>query len=216
MKRLSIIFLISAMSIIYADAQFYVGGGFSFNHTGGNTEFNGTTTDKDKINSFSLSPIVGYIYTEKIYFGIVANLSISSMEEQTQPDVTKTTSSSIGAYPFIRYYALNVNKFSAFIQGQAGISIANSKEKVGGTTTDGPSSNTLSLSAFPGLAYDLNENVQLYTNIGLLNFGISRIATKQEIAGETEYDRDIIFGFGVNMNNIVTVGNITVGAIYKF
>jgi len=216
MKKLFYVLTFAFVSTLALNAQYFIGGGFSFNTSGGNTEYQDATTDKTKTSSFNFYPMGGYILSDDIYIGVALNLGTSKSTTPTTPDETVTSSMSFGLTPFARYYALRFNKFAIFGQGQLGLSFSSSKTKVGGTTTDGPKTTTIGLNIFPGLSYDASEKIQLYTSINVLNFGFNYSVEKEEIGDDTMYDRTTSFGFGANLNNIVTLGNITVGAIYKF
>ena len=69
---------------------------------------------------------------------------------------------------------------------------------------------------FPGIAYNINEKIELEAKINGVHFGINRNVSKQDVAGNEVKDISTNFGFGADMDDIVTSGNITVGAIIKF
>ena len=214
MKKLFYLLAITLVTTSAMNAQFFAGGGFSLSTSGGSTDNAGTTTDKTKTTSFSFSPMGGYIVSEKIYAGAYLNLGIGT-SKTTAPE-TKTTTTSFGLTPFVRYYALQMNKFSIFGQAQLGFSLSKQKNEAGGTTTDGPKTSSIGFSIFPGLAYDINDKVQLYAAINGFNFGFNHTVVKQDIAGNEYVDKTNTFGMGVNLGNLATSGNLTIGMIYKF
>jgi hypothetical protein len=92
------------------------------------------------------------------------------------------------------------------------LAFSNSSIKTGGSTTDGPKTTKLYLSVYPGLSYDINAKLSLQTTINILSFGYSYITTKSG----TYTDNTSSFNAGAGLSNIVSVGAITIGAIYKF
>ena len=123
-----------------------------------------------------------------------------------------TKSSSLGGSLFLRYYAIKWNKFSVFGQGDIGLTFSNSSTKTGGSTTNGPKATNVRLIFLPGLSYDINDKLSLETSLNLLSFNYTYITTK----ADTYTDNNSSFNIGAGLSNIVSIGAITVGAIYKF
>jgi len=195
---------------INLDAQYFVGGNFSLSTINSKTD-NGVTTNKSTDYTFSLYPSVGKFLSEKVALGLSLNISFSGGTSGPNPE-TKFKSSTIGASPFIRYYAIRWNKFSVFGQGNLGFAFSNSSETTDGTKSDGPKDSRYYFSVYPGLSYDIGEKLQLQTSINILSFGYSYVITKD---GSTE-SRSSGFNMGAGLSNIVSVGTITIGAILKF
>ena len=211
--KTSRIILIVLFSFFYVSlsAQFFVGGNFGLNTSGGSTDNGTIKTDKPSTISFNFSPRVGEFLYEKLAAGVALNFSLSRTKT---PGATETIdkSSTIGLSPFLRYYAIKLDKFSVFGQGNIGFSYSRSTTKVGGTLTNGPITTNLYLNVVPGLAYDLSDKFSLETSINVLNFGYYQTTSKNGSAK----DKTSSFGMGAGLDNIVTVGNISIGAIYKF
>jgi long-subunit fatty acid transport protein len=144
-------------------------------------------------------------------YGIAFNFNAGRTESGGTP-MTVNTSSTFGVAPFLRYYAVRFNKFSVFGQGNAGFSIGSSKSKTGDVSVDGPKTTMIFLNILPALSYDVSDRFSLEAGINILNFGISFTSVEN---GDTT-DKTTNFGFGAGLNNIVKLGDITVGAIYKF
>ena len=207
------IILIALFSVFYvcSNAQVFVGGTFGFNTSGGSIRNGNTTTDKMSAYGFNLMPLAGKFLNEKFAAGIGLNISLTGSTNPGNPEIV-SRSSSFGFVPFVRYYAITFNKFSVYGQGNVGFSISGSSTKVGGTSADGPRTNTLSLNVFPGLSYDLNEKLSLETSLSFFNLGYYySTATSAAIN-----DRTSSFNIGGGLGNLFTIGNIKVGAIYKF
>lgn len=215
MKKIAYLVLLLFLSSSLAKSQVFVGGSFGLSTTGGSTEAAGTATDKDRMTSFSFRPKAGIVASEDILAGAEVYIGISRVTAAGDiEDVDITTS--LGFQPFGRYYAFRLNKFSLFGQAEIGLGFSKSKNIYDGETTDGPKASTFGFSVFPGIAYDLTEKFQLEAYINGFNFGVSYRVEKEEIGGEEYIDKTTNFGFGASMDNIVTSGNIVIGAIYKF
>ncbi len=192
------------------DAQYFVGGSFSLNTTGNKFD-NGVATSKSSNYSFNFSPGVGKFLSDNVAAGIYLNLDLSGSTTGTSPEV-KSTTSTLGASPFVRYYALRWNKFSVFGQGNLGFSVSNSSVKANGIKSDGPKDTRFYFSVYPGLSYDIGDKLQLMTSINILSLGFSYNIDKN---GTTE-TKTSGFNAGAGLSNIVSVGSISIGAIYKF
>ena len=193
------------------NAQVFLGGNFGLNISGGNIDNGTITTDKPSTVSFNISPMVGKFLSEKVAVGALVDFTYSQTNNNGTPEVINSNSS-IGITPFLRYYALRMDKFSVFGQGNVGFSYSGSMSKVNGTSTDGPKTTALSLTVMPGLAYDLTSKLSLETNLNFLNFGLNYSVAKSGV----DKNRTASFGVGAGLSNIVTVGTISIGAIYKF
>lgn len=193
------------------NAQVFLGGNFGLNTSGGSIDNGTITTDKPSSVSFNISPMVGKFLSEKVAIGALIDFSLSRTNNNGTPEIINS-SSSIGITPFLRYYAIKMDKFSIFGQGNVGFSYSGSTSKVDGTSTDGPKTTAFSLTVMPGLAYDVSSKLSLETNINILNFGVNYSVVKSG----TDKNRTASFGVGAGLSNIVTVGTISIGAIYKF
>jgi hypothetical protein len=188
-----------------------VGGNFSLYTTGGSTSYGSTTTDKTSTFNLSLSPKVGKFLSEKVAAGVALNINFY---QEKIPGLTETITktSTLGLSPFLRYYAVKLNKFSIFVQDKIGLSFSSSNTKVGSTSTDGPKTTAIYMTIVPGLAYDLSDKFSLETTLNFLSAGYNYTSVK---SGSNK-DKTTTFNLGAGLDNIVTVGSITVGAIYKF
>jgi len=192
------------------NAQIFIEGGVGFTGSSQKTD-DGISTTKDTDNSFSIRPAVGKFISDKVAIGMALDITYAFRTSSPAPE-SKETFTSIGASPFVRYYAITWNKFSLFGQGDLGFSFSKSKDTVDGTTTDGPDGNTYYLRVTPGLSYDISERLQLQTSINILSLGYYYIKSDN---GTTVTTRSTV-AFGAGLDDIFTLGNITVGAIYKF
>lgn len=215
MKKLFNAFLFLVFISVSANAQWFVGGGFSFSNTGGSTKTGGNSVDKVTTSNLSFKPKVGYFFNEKFAFG---GQLILSTNKVTTPGIVEQvqTTSMFGIAPFARYYAFKFNKFSLFGEAELDLVFGNSKTKQGSNTTDDSKLTNFGLYITPGISYALSEKFELETNINLFSFGYSLSTEKYDAGNSTVTDKTSRFGIGAGMDNIVTVGNITIGAIFKF
>jgi opacity protein-like surface antigen len=193
------------------NAQVFVGGNFGINLSGGKHDNGTTVTDRPSNLGINLSPRIGTFLSEKVAAGISLSLGYSRHEDNIDGENIGTTST-FGVSPFMRYYAIQAGKFSVFGQGSLGFYYSSEKSKIAGTTNEGPKSTQLSLDFFPGVAYDLTEKISLETSISLLNMGLTLQTTKEGNNKTTGTN----FNLGGGLNNLASIGNITIGAIYKF
>lgn len=216
MKR-TIVFLVSVfmLSLVSGKAQLFVGGNLSLSHQGGSYEVGSTSTDKTKTTSFGFYPKAGYFLSDQFAVGAQLGIALSNSKTPGTPE-TVNSSSTIGLTPFVRYYVLQMDKFSIFGQGHLGLSLGSQKTKSGNTTTKGPKTTTVSLGIFPGVAYDVSDNLSLEIQINALNLGYSLQTVKNDNTDPKTKDVTSSFNFGAGLNNIVNTGSISVGAIYRF
>ncbi len=214
MKKLVYLLFLLLLAGTTVQAQYFIGGNFSLNSTGGSIKSGETTTDKETSTSFTLSPQLGYFLSEDLAVGL--GIGINSTREKSPGDpevINKSTGFSI--QPFARYYVLDMNKFSLFGEGQLSYSASSSKVESGGTTTEGPSTSTVGISVSPGISYNLNEKVALEAFINGFNLSYTHTTEKTDVGEREVKDRTSSFNLGGNMDNILTSGAVTVGVIVK-
>ncbi len=198
------------LSGISLKAQFFVDGSIRFSTSGYQ---NNETTPAHKNSSYSLDlkPGAGKFLSDKLAVGVDLDISLSGNKTNINNE-TETRTSGIGVTPFLRYYAFRWNKFSVFGQGYLGLDFSGTRVDSGGTITKGPKNTRISLGVFPGLAYDLTDNLSLQTSLNILNLGFSYVITKE---GSTKTN-SANFNIGAGISNIIALNAITIGAIYKF
>lgn len=204
--------LISLLSIICIsiNAQVFLGGGIRFNTA--NSEHSGSlSTEKTSNYSLGLSPSAGKFLSDKLTLGLALDFSLSGNKREDNTE-TISKSSGIGISPFLRYYALKWNKFSVYGQGNIGIRFSRSSVKIAGNTINEPKNTSAYLSIYPGLSYDISDKLSLETSLNILSFGYNYTITKDGSSQEKVSS----FNFGAGLGNIVSVGAITIGAIFKF
>ena len=212
MKRIVYLVFFLLIAGATAHAQYFAGGSFNLSSTGGSIKSGDTSTDKETSTSFKLSPKGGYFLSEDFALGLGIGINTSRERTPGNPEVIDK-STGFSFQPFARYYVLHMNKFSLFGEGQLSYSASTSKVESGGTTTEGPTTNSYGISVFPGVSYDLNEKVAFEAFINGFNMGYTHTTEKTEAGGTEIKDRTSRFNLGANMDNILTTGAITVGVI---
>jgi outer membrane protein len=209
-NRILIVILFSLISISL-NAQVFVGGNVRFNTSGHKSDNGASTTSKGSGYNLDIMPNAGKFLSEKLAIGIALNLSLSG---NTSGVTTETIlkSSSIGVTPFLRYYGLKWNKLSLYGQASTGFSLSNSTSKTGGVSNDGPKTTRLFIFFDPGISYDVSEKLALEASLNFLSLGYNYNISK---SGNST-DNSSSFNIGGGLDNLATLGTLTIGAIYKF
>lgn len=201
------------MTLIYveAGAQAFISGHIGFSTQGGKEKNGSVTVDQPSTTSFNFSPAIGYDIDEKISVGLAVS---SSMTKNVTPGQTEIIqkSKAFGFAPFLRYYALRLDRFSVFGEASLGFSSSSSLTKGGGVTVDGPKTSTFAAGVVPGVEFRINDQFALQTAINVLSFQFAR---HSETDGN-EKDISTIFNFGAGLDNVASTNAIHIGAIYRF
>ena len=115
MKKALLTFGFVLFACVAANSQFFVGGSFGFSSDGGSITTGSSSVDKNKKTSFDFSPKAGFVLNENFYVG--AQLLFNTNKNEAA-DGNYSKGSSFGFSPFARYYALRMNKFSVYGQGE--------------------------------------------------------------------------------------------------
>jgi opacity protein-like surface antigen len=214
---LSIVFLV-IIAPCFINAQFFTGGNIGLSTTGGTQDYGNGSQDKTSYLSLDFGPMAGYFLSDKMAAG--ARIIVSLDKITTPPtspggDEMVNTETTMGIVPFMRYYAVQADKFSLFGQAQGSITMGKEKTKTGSTEADGPKTTSIGINIFPGVAFDVSDRIALEAHINLFSFGFNLITEKLETEFNTTKETTRNFNFGVNTDNIATSGAITIGAIVK-
>ncbi|MFO7657487.1 MAG: outer membrane beta-barrel protein [Bacteroidales bacterium] len=218
MKKLIFLsILLVGMTSFCLNAQLFVGGNIGLNTSGGKTDNDGEVDKGTKTLGVDINPMFGYYLNENMAAGFKL---ILSMDRTVTPpyfedgDETIYTVSSFGLAPFLRYHFIRFGKFSVFGQGQLSVVFGSGKTKIGDNTNEDPKVTSIGISVFPGLSFDISDNFSLETSLNAFGLGYSISQTNNE---NTNIKTTNSSGYlGLNLDNIKTLGSITVGAIYRF
>lgn len=176
-----------------ASAQVYIGGSLSMASDRQDKMENEKTTCS---SSLSFDPEVGYLYKDNWAFG--GRLSIAYINSDTYLGDSVDSSikrSSFSLVPYAAYKALTFGNFSVWTEGS--LRIVPSQKY-----TDG----VIGISIAPVLSYELGEHFILRTGLNFAGLSLAR-----------NFDRGITtFRLFAGGEGILKVGDITIGAVYRF
>lgn len=218
--RLTIIALFAFVTM--ANAQFYVGGSFGINSNTNSSKSGSVKVKGPSSFSFGLAPELGIFLSEDLAVGGRIGFQIATNKTRGEGGERGTKSINFGITPYANYYLLHVGKLSIFAEANLPIGFGSSSLSALGTTTDGPSTFNFGINLLPGLAYKVNDNILLRTRINFLNVGFNLHRESTTFSNPLDNSTrksskiDTSFKFGANMDNIATLGAISIGAIFIF
>jgi len=169
-----------------ANAQLYLGGSTSFDFK--NTSYDGGG-DSDSNLKMVVLPDIGYFLNSRFSLGAELGFSIQT---SSGSDAT----ASLHFTPYARYAIFQTEKFQ--ILGKASVNT----EFSDGYTYFG-------LHIDPVFAYQVTDHIILQANLKFLNF-------RSYYESNKDYNSSVALKFGVDANNLVNIGGLTFGFIYKF
>jgi len=213
MKKIFCILILGCLITTAGHAQYFVGGSVSL-HTSSNKTGDLKTTS----SGFGLSPSLGYYFNKQFAFGLAVSLSGSYSNNNRNFDgSSKTATTSWAITPFARHSLVEFWKFSIWAEGSLSLGTTSSKITHSASAAIPPDRYTTLHASFnltPILSYALSNKINLEAGLKFLNLGYS-------VSREKHKETDIVstsssFGLGADSNNILNVGNLTIGAVYKF
>ena len=216
MKKLFFAFTFLAVSLI-ANAQFFVAGSVSANHTSGETRYKTpfTTVDLAPVKSgFSVTPAFGYMIPGKSYgFGLGLGYAYASEKDNDWTDSNgdvivesykKNYSNTFDFGPFFRYAYARFDKITLYVDAKMPISISQANTKIGDVVNEG--NNTLAIGGrlIPGLTYKFNNHILFTTEIGLLSINYNHTKTTSADGNVTVKTND--FKLGANTRQVASFG----------
>ena len=123
----------------------------------------------------------------------------------------------IGFDPFARLDVVKFGKFALYGEAGPSISFKITKDKATGSPTIQNNLTQIGIYLFPGLSYNVNDHLILQTNLNFLSLNYSYSIYKSNVgAGNEQKITSSNSHLGINTNNIANLGDITIGAIFKF
>ena len=122
-------------------------------------------------------------------------------------------SSTMGVTPFARYKFAEFNKFGIVAEAGLPVYLTLSKND-NGNTTQKDKQTSISLYVTPLLTYSLNDHFQLECGLNFLSLNAYHSVIKARDDRDYKNTQNSV-RFGANTNDVVNVGNITIGFIYK-
>jgi hypothetical protein len=201
MKK-TILMMMLLSGVCSVNAQYYIGGSI------GISDYSTKWADGDEntVLSFSVAPELGYSLTDKLDIGIALNFSTLKRTNMTVDAEGNSIDIKVNSFqfaPYIRYSLLTFNKFAVLgkVQAFAGYE----KQKYTTEMTD----MNWGANIYPILTYNLTDKFVLLSNLNFFSIGFSQNKRK-DVATSTG------FSFSADSNNLLNVGDITIGFAYKF
>jgi len=228
-KILSTTALISFAMI--CQAQWFVGGNIGGNRNSEEQASGRNNSVRTIYSEFSFAPTFGY-QANRLAFGTTLNFQQHTTKSQRWSgsiwiDNTdlKTKFPFWGIQPFVRYTFVEFGKFSVY--ANLGMHFLKGKNERPHTYSGGwgwppitvmEPYNVISfgINMTPTLSYNLSEKISLETSLNFMNFGLNIMRSTYDDKHRDEKITERNFGIGVNSGNVVDVGAISIGFIYKF
>ncbi len=172
----------------FADAQVFIAGGLGVNYV--KDPISSTVSGATKGTSFSISPTIGHMFTEKSGVGISFSFDyVNYAVYMGEADV-----SLFNIAPFFRQVFASVKDFSFYIDTKFSLLFGTQKS----TGNDDQDIFGYGIGIIPGMSYRLADHFALFTGINILSFGYEQIKV-----GE---DTKTTIGFGINQTTPVNLG----------
>ena len=186
MKKYFIIVCLIFVGMV-ANAQFYLGGSIGLDVR--NTQY----SDANDVTNVKMNvlPEFGFYLSDRFDIGFETGFAAD------YSSVTEKTDITFYFVPYARYSFFSTGNFEVI--GKMSIDNDFKDERT-----------YLGLHLTPILAYNLTDHVTLQAGLNFLNF-----RTYYDKSGRSDVS-NFGFGFGVDANNVATLGAIKVGFIYKF
>lgn len=220
MKKIFITIALALVTATVCNAQFFVGANLGVSSHSAKNEIDGGETVKSP-SSFGLNiaPKFGYYFNPKFAVGLSGSFGMIDSTIYTSPTKTTDKYYTWSVSPFVRYAFLQFGKFSLLAETNVYVAGSSSKYKAE-LSVDGPSSIGYGVNVAPILSFDISKKFSLETKLNFLklSYSYSKTKTPAEISstGTEQNYKQSGFDFGANTNDILNVGDVTIGAIYKF
>ncbi len=219
MKKVLISVIAMITFALTANAQVFLGGQLGLSTSGGSNEWsNGSTkitTDDLKTTTFTFAPQVGFFLSDNFAVGGYLNFALAKQDNAAIYGYDDASQTTIGLTPFARYYFINSGKLKVAAEGQLGFSYTHRTENSGNVVVSEPKTTTLEFNVRPVAAYSITENIDLEAGLNVFSFGFSHQSVKEESGNITSTDKSNRFNLAGNSNNLLSVGGLTIGFIYK-
>lgn len=212
MKKLFFMACFALMAATAANAQWYVGGNVSYDHTKTTNEETGRDDKENVRNTFGITPRVGYIFNDRWSAGLGLGYRFSKEEEGGSEE--KQNSYSVN--PFVRFNFLYFGPFSLAAEFEAGYGRTKyDPEKDSGVKKW--NADVFEFKLAPVLQLDVSRHITLESRFNFFSVGYhyAKSTVKYE-SGDKTVSKQSRFDAGVTGDEIFTTGNITFGMIYKF
>lgn len=200
-----------------SNAQLWIGGSIGASHTGGvekNDPLNGGDDTKyAKTNRVSISPKIGVDLSDKLAVGFAVNYSTSTTGKMDKDNKTKTNVA--GVTPFLRYTFAEFGKFGILAEVGVPVSYEFGKIVAGGNDTKTNRTLSYGLDVAPWLTYGVSDNFSLECGLNFMGLYATHSVETDQNDKDHKWKNNTM-GIRANSANLVNVGGLTIGFIYKF
>lgn len=213
MKKIIVLTVICILTLTTIDAQHFVSGSFSYSSTSGEVKFDSNSEDLPSTSSFELLPRYGYQLNDKWAIGAGIGYVSSKQTEIDDAGVKTSLKNNLIAFaPFARLTFAKFHKFNFIAEGQIAFGTGSNEYSEDGDVYADTDLSLFAIDIAPVIQFNISEKWALETTINLFSFGY----TSQS---ESDDDYDVTqnsFNIGAGVDDLTTIGAISIGAIYKF
>ena len=199
-----------------SNAQLWIGGNIGASHTGGvikNDPLNGgDDTKQAKRNQVSIAPKIGVDLSDKLAVGFSVDYTRTTTGKIDKDN--RTIDNYAGITPFLRYTLVEFGKFGVLAEVGVPINYDFGKTIANGSSTKADPTFSYGLNVAPWLQYDASDNFVLECGLNFMGLNATRTITTDQADKDHKWKNTTM---GLNArSNLVNVGALTIGFIYKF
>ncbi|WP_040396761.1 outer membrane beta-barrel protein [Cesiribacter andamanensis] len=204
MKKVLFAALVACMGLSSsAYAQFQqgtiaVGGGVSMASERSKVESGNTTEKDDPINSFSLTPGIGYFIASDLEVGLRFGLGRASQKG----DDEKWVYSAFSAGPYVRKYFSLGESIALFGEGGLSFGSGKIKETAGNTSREYGKSSTFALGITPGFMFKPSERIGIDLTAGYFGYRSTKSETYNNWTENEITETDSEFGLSLDLSSV--------------
>ena len=194
-----------------ASAQSYIGGSFSF--SGSSVRSSASTTIRTCSTTFNVAPDFGWFIGDKWAVGIRPTVGFSNTSNN---EGVQSKNFSLGINPYARYQLLAHNRFGLWAEADPAITFLQSRSQTrDGVWSSNSHSTAYGVDLLPVLTYQLNRHISLETRLNLFSLYLKGMDSENSTSGIRQHS----FSGGLyatTKDSVGTLGEITIGFLYKF
>ena len=184
-----IIAMLFGLICLTGTAQVYMGGSLSVNRTSTWNEWKG---------SVSVSPEIGYRFTENWMAGI-------RLHAEWLDGESSSVSKGISAAPYVQYQLVEYGNWGLWAHGEMSFRTSVTEADGSGRTV----SNSFGVHCFPVVTYRLGDHFLLTSDLSFASLGYERYQLKDFPASQ-------VFNIGLQAAQAARLGDISIGFLYCF
>ncbi|MCL2417106.1 MAG: hypothetical protein FWD02_04130 [Bacteroidales bacterium] len=218
MKKIMITTVLVAFTVM-AQAQFAVGGQLGFGTSGTSMKpDDGDDFRTSRSISFSIAPMVAYNIGDGLILGIQPRFSHGTQTSFFPGiDDIRVTTTGFGLNAFALYTYMSIGRVNFLAKPLVGFSTSNQRRRPGSGDADYDLLNRTNIFRFgvvPVVDFHVNERIMLIATLNFLEFSFTRTGTRT-LANPDRRTVTNSFGFDFDGMNVVNLGALTIGFLYK-